>query len=599
MEVILLSDVEHVGLRGDVVSVARGYARNYLLPRRLAEEATPSLVAELQKRDTLRARHEAKTAEQANEIAELLTKTVLRFEVKAGPTGSLFGSVTPTDIADELWDSKKVRVDRRKIETDPIKRIGRYEVPIALFEDVRVEVKTEVVPEGGELPSDEELAELEAAERAEQESAEPEPSVEIEEILAEVDAAEAAEHGRSRSESGADAEAEPRDRARVASRRRRGPRQRVKGSRDIHTPSTAVWISQESPARSASSIPRCAVRRACNDGCFSCKWPKTTCSQGTFPHLESRAKACWNRHACRSRLLRRPPSPAPSRPRISKPRSRVLGAMMISGIAIAAVSEILDASDFYRESHAKIYRAALQLYGKNEPVDAITLTNELEQRGELEEIGGRVRLHELARIVPATANAGHYAEIVRETATLRGLILAGGRIAQLGWDREGEPTELVARAEQLVFELGERRAEGELVLFKDTLVETFQRISHLYESGAEVTGLTSGFKDLDRITAGFQPANLVILAARPSMGKSAFALEIASHVAVDEQHAVRLLQPRDVAAGGRPAPDLLARQGRRAPHPHRQALEGRLAARSPRHAACSSRRRSTSTTRRA
>jgi large subunit ribosomal protein L9 len=193
MEVILLSDVEHVGLRGDVVSVARGYARNYLLPRRLAEEATPALVAELQKRDSLRARHEAKTADQANEIAEALAKTVLRFEVKAGPTGSLFGSVTPTDIADELWNVEKIRVDRRKIEIDPIKRIGRYEVPIGLFENVRVEVKTEVVPEGGELPSDEELAELEAAERAEQESAEPEPSVELEEILAEVDAAEAAE----------------------------------------------------------------------------------------------------------------------------------------------------------------------------------------------------------------------------------------------------------------------------------------------------------------------------------------------------------------------------------------------------------------------
>ena len=117
----------------------------------------------------------------------------------------------------------------------------------------------------------------------------------------------------------------------------------------------------------------------------------------------------------------------------------VLGAMMLSPNAIAAVTEILDASDFYRESHAKIYRAALQLYGKNEPVDAITLTNELEQRGELEDVGGRVRLHELARLVPASANAGHYAEIVRETATLRGLILAGGQIAQLGWDREGEP----------------------------------------------------------------------------------------------------------------------------------------------------------------
>ncbi len=194
MEVILLSDVEHVGLRGDVVSVARGYARNFLLPRNFAEEATPARVAELQKRDTVRARHEAKTADQAREIADALSKTVLRFEVKAGPTGSLFGSVTPTDIADELWSSKKIRVDRRKIETDPIKRIGRYEIPIGLFEDVRVEVPTEVVPEGGELPSDEELEAMEAAERAEEEeAAAAEPSAELEQILAEEDAAEAAE----------------------------------------------------------------------------------------------------------------------------------------------------------------------------------------------------------------------------------------------------------------------------------------------------------------------------------------------------------------------------------------------------------------------
>jgi large subunit ribosomal protein L9 len=193
MEVILLSDVDHVGLRGDVVSVARGYARNYLLPRRLAEEATPARVAELQKRDAVRARHEAKTTDEARDIAEALSGTVLRFEVKAGPTGSLFGSVTPTNIADEIWNTKKIRIDRRKIESDPIKRIGRYEVPIGLFEDVRVEVKTEVIPEGGELPSEEQLAEMEAAERAEQAAEAPEESIELEEILAEVDAAEAAE----------------------------------------------------------------------------------------------------------------------------------------------------------------------------------------------------------------------------------------------------------------------------------------------------------------------------------------------------------------------------------------------------------------------
>jgi len=153
MEVILLRDVEKVGLRGDVVSVARGYARNFLLPRGLAEEATKARVAELQKRDAQRARHEAKTAEEASAIAATLAKAELRFDVKAGPTGSLFGSVTPTDIADELWKTAKVRVDRRKIGIDTIKRIGRYEVPIELFQDVHASVKTEVFPEGGELPS--------------------------------------------------------------------------------------------------------------------------------------------------------------------------------------------------------------------------------------------------------------------------------------------------------------------------------------------------------------------------------------------------------------------------------------------------------------
>ena len=164
MEVILLQDVEKLGLRGEVVDVARGYARNYLLPRRLAENATVARVAEVRKVEAERAKHEARTADQAQEIADLLGKTVLRFEVKAGPTGSLFGSVTPSDVADEIWRTRKVRVDRRKIAIDPLKRIGRFTVPIELFQDVHVEVKTLVVPEGGELPPEEELAAIEAAE---------------------------------------------------------------------------------------------------------------------------------------------------------------------------------------------------------------------------------------------------------------------------------------------------------------------------------------------------------------------------------------------------------------------------------------------------
>ena len=168
MDVILLQDVDKLGLRGDVVSVSRGYMRNFLRPRRLAEEATTARVAELERRESERARHEARTAEQAEEIAETLRKTVLRFEVNAGPRGTLFGSVTATDVADEIWRTRKIRVDRRKIDLgDPIKRIGRYELPIALFEDVRVDVKTLVVPVGGELPPEEELAQMAAEEAAE------------------------------------------------------------------------------------------------------------------------------------------------------------------------------------------------------------------------------------------------------------------------------------------------------------------------------------------------------------------------------------------------------------------------------------------------
>jgi large subunit ribosomal protein L9 len=184
MDVILLNDVEKLGLRGEVVHVADGYARNFLLPRRLAEKATKAKVAELEKREAQRARHEAASAEQAEAIADTLRKTVLTFDVQAGPTGTLFGSVTSTNIADEIWRTRKIRVDRRKIGLDDsIKRIGRYAIPITLFEGVEVEVKTLVVPEGGELPPEEELAAMEAAEAAERAAAEEASAVADEEFV--------------------------------------------------------------------------------------------------------------------------------------------------------------------------------------------------------------------------------------------------------------------------------------------------------------------------------------------------------------------------------------------------------------------------------
>ena len=218
----------------------------------------------------------------------------------------------------------------------------------------------------------------------------------------------------------------------------------------------------------------------------------------------------------------------------------VLGAMLLSETAIGSVTEILDASDFYRGSHGTIYRTCLALWSKGEPVDAITLANELEERGELEQVGGASRVAELAALVSATANVEHYARIVKETATLRGLIRAGQEIVRLGQERIGETTELVDRAEQIVFDLSQERVRGDFDHIGPLLTESFERITKLYEAGVDVTGVPCGFRDLDRLTSGFQPGNLVILAARPSMGKSALALCIAANLGVRSSMPVAL-----------------------------------------------------------
>src|ERR687896_110283 len=223
---------------------------------------------------------------------------------------------------------------------------------------------------------------------------------------------------------------------------------------------------------------------------------------------------------------------APVPPQNLDAEESVLGAMMLSPGAIGAVSEVLDAGDFYRESHAKIYRAALALYARGEPVDAITLADELEEQGELENVGGRVRLAELAALVPTSANAAHYARIVREMATLRGLITAGHEVARLGWERPGDTHDLLDQAERVIFELTQNRVTSEFSHIEELLKESFERITALYEAGAEVTGTPSGFRDLDRLTSGFQPGNLIVVAARPSMGKSALGLCVAANLGV-------------------------------------------------------------------
>ncbi len=229
------------------------------------------------------------------------------------------------------------------------------------------------------------------------------------------------------------------------------------------------------------------------------------------------------------------PQAAPVPPQNLDAEESVLGAMMLSPGAIGAVSEVISPTDFYRESHAMIYRAALGLYARGEPVDAITLVDELEQRGDLDQVGGKVRVHELASLVPAASNAAHYARIVREMATLRGLIRAGHEIARLGVEREDEAPQLVDRAEQIVFELAQARVSSEWSHIEQLLKESFEHITALYESGAEVTGVPAGFRELDQLTSGFQPGNLIVIAARPSMGKSGLALNVCANLSVRHQ----------------------------------------------------------------
>ena len=147
---ILLDDVEHLGHRGDIVAVSRGYLRNYLVPRKLAEEATSARIAEVERLAATRAAQEARTAEQAQDIAATLTKTVLTIPMQSGPDGRLYGSVTAADLADEIWRTRKIRVYRRKIRLEePIKAVGAYLVEIDVFTGVRAAVKTQVVAAGG------------------------------------------------------------------------------------------------------------------------------------------------------------------------------------------------------------------------------------------------------------------------------------------------------------------------------------------------------------------------------------------------------------------------------------------------------------------
>jgi replicative DNA helicase len=220
----------------------------------------------------------------------------------------------------------------------------------------------------------------------------------------------------------------------------------------------------------------------------------------------------------------------------------VLGAMLLAEAAVAEATEVLKAEDFYRGGHGEIFAAMLDLYQGSEPVDQVSVCDRLDQRGSLEQVGGRPAVFALAEAVPVVTNARRYAEIVREMAMLRGLIRVGTEVAQLGYDRPGDTRELLDLAEQKVYEIAQNGTTEDFTLIKQPLDEAFHRLTLLFEhgDGSGVTGLPTGFGELDRLTSGLQKSNLVILAARPSMGKTSLALNMAEHVALTLQKPVAL-----------------------------------------------------------
>ncbi len=218
----------------------------------------------------------------------------------------------------------------------------------------------------------------------------------------------------------------------------------------------------------------------------------------------------------------------------------VLGALLIDPEAIIKVADMLRADDFYKDAHRVIYGAMVELFDKHEPIDLLTLSTVLEEKGKLEEVGGRTYLTVLTNSVPTSTNVAYYAEIVQKKATLRRLIAASSEIARLGYEESDEVQKLIDQAEQVLFSVSQRHVKQNVVPLKELLSEAFERIDELHKESGKLRGVRSGFADLDKKLAGFQFANLIILAARPSVGKTSFALDIARNVAVREGTPVAL-----------------------------------------------------------
>ncbi|MBW1823017.1 MAG: replicative DNA helicase, partial [Deltaproteobacteria bacterium] len=213
----------------------------------------------------------------------------------------------------------------------------------------------------------------------------------------------------------------------------------------------------------------------------------------------------------------------------------VLGGVLLENEAISKVLETLVPDDFYREPHRKICHSMIDLFEKNEPIDLITLTNALKGKNLLDEVGGGVYLSSLVDSITTAANIEYYAKIIKEKAILRGLINTATEIVTRGYEDGGDVEDLLDQAEKNIFQISESKIKPSFYEIKNLLKESFKTIEKLYESKEIVTGVPSGFEELDKLTSGFQPSDLVVIAGRPSMGKTAFSLNIAQYAAIEKK----------------------------------------------------------------
>lgn len=213
----------------------------------------------------------------------------------------------------------------------------------------------------------------------------------------------------------------------------------------------------------------------------------------------------------------------------------VLGAILIDKDAIVDVVEFLRPEHFYKESNAKIYESMLSLFEKHEPIDIVTITAELKKCGHFEKCGGASYLTELLNAVPTSAHASNYGQIIQDNHTRRTLISAGANITEQATSGEGDVKKILDLAEAEIFSIGQLHAHGDFIPVKDALAESFDRLDELHKRAGGLRGVPTGFSDLDNRLAGLQPSNLIILAARPGQGKTAFVLNMAQHITVDQK----------------------------------------------------------------